>query len=67
MNDDDEKDKDRVAHAKLIRLFDDQWPHTLATINIQARVIRARYEALMKKGFNDEQAIHLCHQKWEVL
>ena len=30
------------------------------SIILQARMIRAKYEALLAEGFNDQQAIELC-------
>ena len=33
-------------------------------IDHQAKVLRTRYNALVERGFNEHQALYLCHQNW---
>lgn len=50
--------------AKFASLFDRQMADYRRTIEIQAAIIRMRYEALRNAGFEHGQCIYLCQQDW---
>jgi len=58
-------DNERVKHAQLVKQAEEDMPHSLATYGFAAKLIRARYELLLKQGFSEQQALYLCHQKIE--
>ena len=53
-------DKALVALSQAIKAMSDQWAHQLQLIGMQARVSRARYEALRREGFTEQKALSLC-------
>jgi hypothetical protein len=44
----------------------DNWPAQFDFIRYEAKVIRARYEALRKEGFSASEALALCLKKAEL-
>lgn len=57
MSDDD---KPRVALAQLVRDMRDNIAAHIEYSQIQARITRAKYLALVKEGFTEAQALQLC-------
>jgi hypothetical protein len=53
-------DKKRVVLAQLARDMRDDIAAYIEINQLQARVTRAKYVALVKKGFPEEQALFLC-------
>lgn len=56
----------RVAMAKAIRAMEDNWAAQVEYLHLQARIARARYEALVKVGFSEADALALCYRRVEV-
>jgi hypothetical protein len=63
MNDDE---KSRVAMAQAIKAAFDEWPARLELVAYQAKLARARFQALRKEGFDVGQALQLCTKNVEV-
>jgi len=57
MND---EDKPRVALAQAVRELRDNIAAHIEIGQLQARIMRAKYEALLKEGFTEQQALLLC-------
>ena len=59
-----------VAQAKALRaltqMMQERWPAELEWMALQARIAKARYDALLKEGFTLEQALQLCTKKVEM-
>ena len=53
-------DKGKVALAQLVRDLRENLPAHIELNQLQARLMRARYLALLAEGFNDQQALVLC-------
>ena len=53
-------DQDRVRSAQALKKLRDYMPLLLEHIQIQARLIKAKYDELVKAGFTPEQALQLC-------
>jgi hypothetical protein len=53
-------DKSRVALAQLVRDMRDNIAAHIEFNQLQARITRAKYLALLKEGFTEQQAITLC-------
>lgn len=60
MSSEHEDDKGRVAIAKALRAIEENWAPQMQLIAMQARIVRARYDALLKAGFSEPQALELC-------
>lgn len=56
----------RVAIAKAIRTMQDNWAAQVEYLQLQARIARARYEALVKVGFSEADALAMCHRRVDV-
>ena len=59
-------DAGKAALAQALKTLNDQWPHELQLIALQAKIIRARHLALMKEGFSYAEALTLCTRKPEL-
>lgn len=61
-------DPDKVAAegAKAIRKVMDQWPHQLAIIALEAKIVKARYDAYRREGFEVLHALSLAMKKPEL-
>lgn len=57
MND---EDKSKVTLAQLVRDLRENLPAHLELAVLQAKITRAKYQALIGEGFNDAQALVLC-------
>jgi hypothetical protein len=55
-----DEDKGRVALAQLVRDMRDNIAAHIEINQLQARVTRAKYLALVKEGFTEAQALQLC-------
>lgn len=55
-----DEDKDKVLLAQLVRDLRDNLPAHIEIGQLQAKIMRARYQALVAEGFNDQQALALC-------
>jgi hypothetical protein len=53
-------DKGRVALAQLVRDMRDNIAAHIEVNQLQARITRAKYIALVKEGFTEAQALQLC-------
>jgi hypothetical protein len=53
-------DKGRVALAQLVRDMRDNIAAHIEINQLQARITRAKYIALVKEGFTEAQALQLC-------
>jgi hypothetical protein len=53
-------DKGRVALAQLVRDMRDNIAAHIEINQLQARITRAKYVALVKEGFTEAQALQLC-------
>lgn len=49
-----------VEMAKSLKLIRDNWPAHLDFIQLQAEIVRERYQRLLKVGFTEAQALELC-------
>lgn len=58
-------DEKSVALARLIKQIDEEWPHQLGMLRLQAKMLKARYDELKKVGFSDAEALDLCWRKGE--
>lgn len=52
--------------AQAVRSLRDNMPALLELAQLETTLIRARYVALIEKGFTPEQALHLCVRKVEL-
>lgn len=55
-----DEDKPRVALAQLVRDMRENLAAHIEVNQLQARVIRAKYVALVKEGLSESQALELC-------
>lgn len=55
-----DEDKPRVALAQLVRDMRDNIAAHIEISQLQARVTRAKYVALVKEGFTEQQVLELC-------
>lgn len=55
-------DKDVVASAEAIKTLRDNWPLFLDHSALQAEMAKAKFDALVKQGFSEAQAIDLLRQ-----
>jgi hypothetical protein len=53
-------DKARVALAQVVRDIRDNIAAHIEYNQLQARITRAKYIALVKEGFTEAQALQLC-------
>lgn len=60
MTDDDKRDKQRAALAQLIKQAIEDMPLQIELAQVQAKLTRVKYDALVKEGFTQEQALLLC-------
>lgn len=63
---DNSDDADRVARAKAIKTLQDNWASQVELMQLQARIARARYEALVRAGFSEADAMAMCHRRIEL-
>lgn len=59
MNHDDE-DKNHISMAQAVKNMRENLISILEYNKLNAKVIRAKYLALLENGFTEEQAIQLC-------
>lgn len=59
-------DKTAAEGAKAIRKVMDQWPHQLAIIALEAKIVKARFDAYRREGFEVLQALALAAKKIEL-
>ena len=52
----------RIAQQSIA----ERWPRELEFIALQARFVKARYDALRKVGFEHQEALALCTRKVEL-
>lgn len=57
-----DEDRQRAALAQAIKRARQELPAQLELIELQAQLARARYLALIKQGFNPDEALRLCTQ-----
>ena len=66
MNDDEQA---RAKEAQNVRAalqdIRDRWPARLELIALQAKIAKARFDALRREGFDAGQALQLCVKAWE--
>jgi len=55
-----DEDKPRVALAQLVRDLREQLPAHIELAQLQAKISRAKYLALVNQGFTEVQALELC-------
>jgi len=55
-----DEDKGRVALAQLVKDMRDNIAAHIEINQLQARITRAKYIALVKEGFTEAQALQLC-------
>ena len=55
-----------VNMAQAVKTMLDNWPHHLELIRFQAKVARARYEALRQAGFSAGEALGMCTRPVEL-
>ncbi len=55
-----DEDRQRAALAQAIKRARQELPAQLELIELQAQLARARYLALIKQGFNPDEALSLC-------
>ncbi len=55
-----DEDKGKVLLAQLVRDLRENLPAHIEIGQLQAKIMRARYQALVAEGFNDQQALVLC-------
>lgn len=53
-------DSDLVKLAQSIKQMREQLPALMEFAELQARLTRTKYNALLKEGFTEVQAIELC-------
>ena len=53
-------DKEKVKRAQALAQLRENMAATLDFIALEAEVIRAKYLALVRNGFTEQQAIELC-------
>jgi hypothetical protein len=57
---DNDNDKGRGALAQLVRDMRDNIAAHIEFNQLQARITRAKFAALVKEGFTEAQALQLC-------
>lgn len=55
-----DEDKSRVELAQLVRRVREDIAAHIEMNQLQARITRAKYVALVKEGFSEAQALELC-------
>lgn len=53
-------DAEKVKQAQAILQIKENMPALIESFAVQAKMHRAKYEALIKEGFTESQAIELC-------
>lgn len=53
-------DRQRVKLAQLVGQLRDELPAHVEMAGMQAKLMRARYQALVREGFTEAQALELC-------
>jgi hypothetical protein len=56
-------EKEQVSFAQAVKNLRDTLPAMLEWQALQARLQRARFEALVREGFTAEQALYLVKEK----
>jgi hypothetical protein len=59
-------DKTAAEGALTIRKVMEQWPHQLAIIALEAKMVKARFDAYRREGFEVMHALSICLKKPEL-
>jgi hypothetical protein len=62
----DPEEARRVALAIGIKQINDSWAHELELMALKARLAKARYDAALKAGFSEHQALAMCVRPVEL-
>lgn len=64
----DKLDAEKVKRRAALKAALDQtdWQALTDCHNHNARVLKSKYDALVRRGFNESQALFLCRVNWEV-
>jgi hypothetical protein len=66
VNDDDQaRAKDAQTMRAVVQDIRDRWPARIELIAIQAKIAKARFDALRREGFDVSQSLQLCVKAWE--
>ena len=64
-DEDSTKAREAQAMRALIQDIRERWPARLELIAMQAKIAKARFDALRREGFDAAQALQLCVKTWE--
>ncbi len=62
----DTNEKDLLQLAQGVKAMRERLPALLEFHQLNARLMRAKYQAFVKEGFTQEQALYLCQQKTDI-
>jgi len=58
----DKSEKIQVLRAQALLEMKENLPHFIEYCAVEAQMMRAKYLALCKQGFTEQQAIELCRR-----
>lgn len=62
----DTNEKMLIELAQGVKAMRERLPALLEFHQLNARLMRAKYLAFIKEGFNENQSLYLCQQKTDV-
>lgn len=65
MDDDTTRAREARTMRAALQELRERWPMRLEYICWQAKVAKARFDALRREGFDTSEALQLCIKNWE--